>query len=391
MKVNHAPMRALLVGMEWFPNRAGGLNRYFYEEVHALPQAGVDGVAVVTYLRPQQTAPLSLRAMCAEAGTARDRRQGVRRIVGEELRRGVDVVNAHFALYAYPWLRDLPATTPLVLNFQGPWADEMAAERAGWKSKLRILMARRIEKTVYKRVDRMITLSHAFAQLAQTRYDVPSDRLCVIPGAVNTSLYTHAPERGLARERLGWPLDRPILLAVRRLARRMGLENLVDAMQQVQRQHPNALLLIGGKGEIAGELQARIEERNLTFNVRLLGFVPDEDLPLAYAAADLTVVPTVSLEGFGLITVESLAAGTPVMGTPVGGTPEILRGLNPELVFAAPTVEAIAEGISAALSGRMSLPERQDCRAYAARYDWSVVTPRIRDVFEEAKQARALR
>jgi glycosyltransferase involved in cell wall biosynthesis len=119
--------------------------------------------------------------------------------------------------------------------------------------------------------------------------------------------------------------------------------------------------------------------------------VPEADLPLAYAAADLTIVPTVALEGFGLMTVESLAAGTPVMGTPIGGTPEILRGLDPDLVFADMTVEAIVEGISAALSGRLALPDRQDCRDYAARYDWSVVTPRIRAVFEEARQDRAHR
>ena len=382
-------MKALLIGMEWFPNRAGGLNRYFYEEVHALPAVNMGGTAVVTDLQAGQTAPLPLRAMCASTGTARDRRIGVRRVVREELNRGVEVVNAHFALYTYPWLRDLPAQMPLVFNFQGPWADEMAAEQTGWKSRLRVMVARRIEKKVYARADRIITLSDAFAQLAHTRYGVPHDRLRVIPGAVDTKLYTSAPERSIAREQLGWPLDRPILLAIRRLARRMGLENLLDAIHQIRKQHPRVLLLIGGKGALAGELQTRIIQLGLTDHVRLLGFVPQEQLSLAYAAADLTLVPTVALEGFGLITVESLAAGTPVMGTPVGGTPEILHGLNPDLVFSASTAAALAEGLDAALSGRVALPDRSACRAYATRYDWEVVAPRIRDVFEEARAVRA--
>ena len=343
----------------------------------------------MTYLRAGQSAPLTLRAMCDETGYSPRPRQGVRRIVREELQNGVEVVNAHFALYTYPWLKDLPAATPLVFNFQGPWADEMAAEKTGLKSRMRIAIARRMEQSVYRRVDRMITLSEAFRDVAHRRYEVPLDRVRVIPGAVNTRLYTRAPERRVARERLDWPQDRPILLAIRRLARRMGLENLIDVMRQVHRQHPTALLFIGGKGAIAEELQARIAQHGLSDHVRLLGFVPDEHLPLAYAAADLTLVPTVALEGFGLITVESLAAGTPVMGTPVGGTPEILRGLNPELIFAAPTVEAMTAGIHAALSGKVALPDRQDCRAYAARYDWNVVAPRLRAVFTEARQERA--
>ncbi len=381
-------MKALLVGMEWFPNRAGGLNRYFYEEVHALPTVGIGGSALVTAFRSGQSAPLALRAMADEGANGRQRRYGARREVRAALGEGVDVINAHFALYAYPWLCDLPTAMPLVVNFQGPWADEMAAEASGMRARLRVALARRIEKRVYARADRLITLSHAFSTLVQERYGVLSERVRVVSGGVDTTPYLAAPTRNDARARLGWPADRPILLAVRRLARRMGLENLLDAMATVTRAQPDALLFIGGKGAIAEELQARIERLNLTRNVRMLGFVPDADLPLAYAAATLCVVPTVALEGFGLVTVEALASGTPVLGTPVGGTPEILRGLDPALVFADATQEAIAERLLAALSGDMELPDSAACRAYAARYDWSVIAPQIRGVFEEALQTR---
>src|SRR5207249_11624167 len=59
-----------------------------------------------------------------------------------------------------------------------------------------------------------------------------------------------------------------------------------------------------------------------------LGFIPDETLPSYYHAADVFVLPTRELEGFGLVTVEALACGTPVLGTPVGATPEVLSGLE---------------------------------------------------------------
>ena len=68
-------------------------------------------------------------------------------------------------------------------------------------------------------------------------------------------------------------------------------------------------------------------------HVRMLGSSRDADLPLYYRAADLSVVPTVALEGFGLVAAESLAAGCPALVTPVGGLPSVVADLSPDLVL----------------------------------------------------------
>ena len=381
-------MKAMLVGKEWFPNQEGGLNRYFYGEVCSLPAVGVSGTALVTSVRPGQTAPLELRGMARDGAPLIERWRGARREALRSFNEGVDVVNSHFALYAYPWVRSMCSRTPLVINFQGPYSEEMRAETPAASSRYRVLLARHIEHTVYRRADMVITLSQAFASLAVGTYGIPANKIRVIPGAIEPQTYLSAPGREEARDRLGWPQDRTILLAVRRLARRMGLENLIDAVNEVRRQCPDVLLLIGGKGAIHDELQQRITERGLTNHVRLLGFVADTALPLAYASADVTVVPTVSLEGFGLITAESLLCGTPVMGTPVGGTPEILTGLTTRLLFKGTDSSAIAEGLCEALCNRSALPSAEECRAYAMRYAWSEVAPTIRNTFEDAIAAR---
>ncbi len=349
-------MKALFVGMEWFPeSRDGGLNRYFYEELQALSAVGVSGTAFVSYCENQRLGDINARAAAGRGASLWERWKGARRIAREALK-DADLVNVHFALYASPWMQDIPRNMPLVVNFHGPWADEIAAEATTVKGRFSAFRAHLIERAVYRRADRVITLSEAFRDIAHRRYRIPLDRIRVVPGAVDTAPYLKAPRRTEARERLGWPTERPILLAIRRIARRMGLENLIDAMAEVRRAHPKALLLIGGKGPFAGELEARIAERGLSDTVRLLGFVPDDDLAAAYAAADISIVPTLTLEGFGLITVESLAAGTPVLGTPVGGTPEILRGLEPGLIFGDTTPAAIAAGIDSALA------EKPGCR-----------------------------
>lgn len=101
-----------------------------------------------------------------------------------------------------------------------------------------------------------------------------------------------------------------MLFCIRRLVRRMGIDRLIHAMAEVVKSHPDVRLFIGGDGPMRAEYEALIDELGLIKNVTLLGRVSDEKLVQYYQAADISVVPTLALEGFGLITVESLACGT---------------------------------------------------------------------------------
>jgi glycosyltransferase involved in cell wall biosynthesis len=165
----------------------------------------------------------------------------------------------------------------------------------------------------------------------------------------------------------------------------MGLEGLVSAMSEVCRREPEALLLIAGKGALYDELEARIRSLGLENNVQMLGFVPEDDLPVAYRAADLSIVPTVALEGFGLIAIESLAAGTPVLVTPVGGLPEVVSDLCADMVLPGYSTGDLAAGVSSALMGEFKLPDAEACQSYTrSRYDWTVIAARTREVYAEA-------
>ncbi len=375
-------MKILMAGKDWFPNTAGGLNRYFYGEIFALSKLGVSGTALVSAVKQGQTSPFQLVTMAPEGASLISRLAGARRAALALAKQDVDVINTHFALYSFPWVNQLP-DIPLVVNFQGPYASEMSVERGSLKDRIKSSIAMRMEKTAYKRASTVITLSTAFREIVHTNYNIPLERVRVVPGAVDLYPYLAAPNRKSAREKLDWPQERPILLAVRRLARRMGYEGLIESMSAVRKQHPNVLLFIGGTGTIKEELLHQIEKSDLSNNVRLLGFIPDDQLPLAYAAADFSIVPTIKLEGFGLSTVESLASGTPVLGTSIGGTPEILTGLEPKLLFTAPTPDAISAKISDALSNRIPVPDTQACRDYSIQFGWEAVAPKILQLFND--------
>jgi glycosyltransferase involved in cell wall biosynthesis len=250
---------------------------------------------------------------------------------------------------------------------------------------LNVWAKRRLEKRVYRHAARLITLSQAFADVLVERYAVDPLRIRVVPPAVDGQAFAVNASRSDARDALEWPKDRPIVFCVRRLARRMGLENLIDAWREVRRTVPDALLVIGGKGPLAAELADRISASTLHEHVVLAGFIPDAQLPLAYRAADLTVVPTQELEGFGLVTLESQAAGTPALVTPVGGLPDGVRDLAPQLVLPDKTTAAIAAGLQGALLGRVTLPDQEACQRHVrSRFSWPLVRERVLGVYAEA-------
>ncbi|MEO0378281.1 MAG: glycosyltransferase family 4 protein, partial [Cyanobacteria bacterium P01_A01_bin.17] len=238
-----------------------------------------------------------------------------------------------------------------------------------------------IEKRVYQRCDRFIVLSQAFGEILHQHYGVSQEKIHKIPGGVDTQRFQMSLSRCQARAALGWPPNRQILFTPRRLVRRMGVDNLLQAVAAVKAEIPDVWLAIAGKGPQRAELEAQMAELGLQDTVKFLGFLPEAQLPTAYQAADLTVIPSQALEGFGLVVLESLASGTPVLCTPVGGMPEIIQGFSPELVTDTVGGDAIASHLQTHLANPQQLPSREACRQFATeRYSWPVIAQQVRQV-----------
>lgn len=330
-------MRPVVVGMGEVRAQPGGLNRY------------VEGLTRELGVEP---------VVCARQRSLLQRLVHVRRSTA-----GAQLIDGHFALYTLPAV--LCRRVPLVVHFHGPWADESRSSATGG-----IALKRAIERFVYRRARAVVTLSEAFADVAHERYGIPRERLVVIPPGVDLERF--AP-RDDARARLGLPLDARIVLAVRRLVPRMGLDVLLDAVGE------SDVLVIVGDGPDRARLEARAGA-----NARFAGGVPDNALPDWYRAADVSVVPSVALEGFGMVVLESLACGTPVIVSDVGGLPEAVRALDPSLVVRA--------GDAAALRNRLAapLPSAVACRAHAERFSWATNARRHEQVYAGADRLRVV-
>ena len=382
------PLRTLQVGMEWFDERPGGLNRVFYELVRHLPACGVEVTGLVAGTDQVLVHSAGrVRGVALHTASLVHRFRQLRAEAATLMARDPDaVVVAHFALYAWPLLGLLrDRRRHFVVHFQGPWAQETAAERVhGLSTRLKS----EVERAVYRRAEACIVLSSAFGRILHDSFGIPWEKIHVIPGGVECARFAIAASRAECRERLGWPADRRIVLSVRRLTHRMGLTQLIGAVAALRQRVPDVLVLIAGAGPLDAELRTEVQRAGLEAHCRLVGFVPEEDLPAAYRAADLTVVPSVALEGYGLIVPESLAAGTPVLVTPVGGLPETVEGLSPGLVLEEASAAAIARGLADALTGALPLPSEDACRAFARQHnDWAVVAEQVKRVYDAVRRS----
>ncbi|MFD3593112.1 glycosyltransferase family 4 protein [Nocardia sp. NPDC058640] len=349
-----------MTGSEWFGATPGGLNRYFtdlYRAVARRPELAVTASA----FGPADDA--SARSWGPTGGSTLHRARTAL-LARHELSPGT-VVDRHFCLYG-PVARTATSKLPLVVHFHGPWAQEsaMAGESA------RAVRAKYLfERLRYRGADRFIVLSQHFGDVLERDYHVPAERISIIAPGVDLHRFRAAPLDTTAATRT--------VLCVRRLERRMGIDMLLRAWPQVLAAHPDARLVVVGTGTAEAELRAAAA--TLRDTVDFIGRVSDDQLTQLYAEATVSVVPTLALEGFGLIALESLAAGRPPIVTDCGGLPDAVRGLDPTLVVPAGEPDALAARLVTALNG--TVPDPDACRAHAETFTWDVAAARHADLY----------
>lgn len=236
----------------------------------------------------------------------------------------------------------------------------------------------------------IVTSEFMKGQIAEEHGEKFLLKTIIIPGGCDISKFRLSEGKEKIKIKLGLPVNRFILLTVRRLVKRMGLENLIRAMSYIRKKDRNILLLIGGSGYLKQKLERMINELKLNECVKLLGFIKEERLPWFYQAADLFILPSVTLEGFGLSSIESLAAGTPVLATPVGGSIEILSGLDRDLLFEDIDSLAIARKILHYVNRPQKLQRIQEkCRSYVMeRYSCEKITRQIERTYVRTLYAK---
>lgn len=248
-----------------------------------------------------------------------------------------------------------------------------------------------VEGWVMRRCARVIVESRFMEERVIANHRIPRERIRLIPGGADTARFRPPASKQSTRALLRLPENRFILFTVRNLVPRMGLENLIKAVAEIEKTNPDLLLIVGGEGPLRRPLEQLIGTLKLEARVILKGFIPENELVAYYQSADLVVMPTAALEGFGLVTVEALACGTPVLGTPVGATPEILGQIDPRLLAKGNDAHSIAEALTGLL--RVFRGNQEEWNSFGKKgwqlaaelYNWAKAAERLEEILRRSR------
>jgi len=215
-------------------------------------------------------------------------------------------------------------------------------------------------------------------------FHVSDSKVEIIPNAIDPSAYEGSVDRGAVRARWGIQPHEKLVLCVGRLVPQKGIEYLIHSVPIVTRRRPEAKFIIVGDGWYRDHLEYLANTSGQRWRITFTGFISDWDLIALTKSADVMVVPSV-YEPFGIVALEGMAAGAPVVTSQVGGLTEFVEHDRTGIFVYPRNPESIAWGIDRILSN----PGHADWLVKNARevvhrtYSWEAVAKKTAKVYKE--------
>jgi phosphatidylinositol alpha-mannosyltransferase len=282
-----------------------------------------------------------------------------------------DIVHVHELMApSLPTLAAMFARVPVVATFHANCTSALGS--------LMYSAAARCLRPIARRVAVRLAVSQAAASCAAPRV---GGSVRIIPNGIDIEPFASAKPMALPPGRK--------LLFVNRLDRRKGIEVALRAFEHLSARFDDLLFVICGDGPrrtAADALPASIRRR-----VLMLGDIPDAHLPSAYAAADVFVAPATGQESFGVVLLEAMAAGVPIVATDIEGYREVVRAGTHAVLVPPGDAASLAAGIqrvleSPLLARRLVAAGRRRVRRFA----WSLITDEIEHTYDLALETAAL-
>ncbi len=395
-------MRVLMLSWEYPPHVVGGLGRHVAALARTLTAQGhqvhvvtrgpaddqapteewLDGIHVVRVPEAPPVIPFDDLIPWVLAFNNR-----VTAAAGRLLREyDIQVIHAHDWLVTY-------AAAALKETWELPIVATVHAteygRHQGWLPGPMNKLIHQVEWWLTYEARRVITCSSYMRQQVEDIFALPRDKVDVVPNGVDVSDFeVEASEAAEFRRTLTGPRTRMVLFAGR-LEYEKGVQTVLRALQRVRERIGPTRFFIAGVGTYSEELRRQVRELGLRHHVRFTGFLEDHELRLHYAAADVAVAPSI-YEPFGLVAVEAMACGTPVVVGDTGGLREIVSG-GTGLFFTPQDEDELATELTRVLSDdalAKRLVERGRNRI-ASRYDWGAVSRRTVEVYAQASEEEA--
>jgi len=176
-------------------------------------------------------------------------------------------------------------------------------------------------------VHHLVTCNATMVHYYSENYNLPDSTIRIMPNWVDLERFASLPERPAVRQELGWPQNAKVVLFLHRLSERKGAHHIVPIAQELFRKYAHLstelLFVVAGGGPYKDNLNNEIRQAGLSEQFRLVGWLPNREVPQYYAAADVYMMPS-EMEGFGRTLLEAMAAGCPLTAMDVGGVRDVL-------------------------------------------------------------------
>lgn len=388
-------MKILMLSWEYPPYMSGGLGQHVKDLAPAL--LAVDPAVELHIVTPAFGAPASheslgrlhihrVATLLPSDDRVYDDVLASNPLFVEAAQQVIETYGPFDLLHVHDWLLSFAAIElqealglPLVATIH-------ATERGRYRGALYSDMSRAIdaaERRLARQAQRVITCSVAMQHEVRDFYDVPAEHISVIPNGIDGGRLRQLSSQDLSdfRRRYARPEER-IIFNVGRMVYEKGADLLLETAPQVLREAPDAKFVIGGRGPLFPSLSQRIDAMRLHDKVMLTGFLSDEERDQLYVVADVCVFPS-RYEPFGIVALESMAAGTPVVVSDVGGLGAVVQHEQTGLTTYAEDVYSLATAIVRVLRDPQSATERaRRAQEYVeACLSWPVIAGMTLDIY----------
>ena len=304
-----------------------------------------------------------------------------------------DVIHAHDWLVAY-------AAKTLKNSYGTPIVATIHATEAGRNSGIHDETQRYINDTEWMltyEASEVIVNSNYMKNELQRLFGLPFEKINVVPNGVNLNLYSGI-ERDYEFRRQYAADNEKIILFVGRLVYEKGIQHLIAAMPKILEKYHDSKLVIAGKGGMIDELKAQVNAMGISNKVYFTGYLNSKQVVKMYKCADVAVFPS-TYEPFGIVALEGMLSGTPVVVSDVGGLNEIVQHRENGMKSYAGNPNSLADSIISLLyDPALCMKVAKNAKAKVkAEYNWQKIAQDTHFAYQKAicetvaeKQAREI-
>ena len=291
-----------------------------------------------------------------------------------------DVIHAHDWLTAY-------AGKTLKYAYNTPLVSTIHATEAGRNSGIHDDMQKYINDTEWMLTyesSEVIVNSNYMKNELQRLFGLPYEKINVIPNGVNLNLFNDVQKDYDFRRKFAMDNEK-IILFMGRLVYEKGIQTLISAMPKILANYHDSKLIIAGKGGMLDELKAQVNSLGLGNKVYFTGHLASKDVQKMYKCADISVFPS-TYEPFGIVALEAMLSGTPVVVSDIGGLNEIVdHGINGMKSYAG-NPNSLADSILSLLfDPKLCDTVTQNAKAKVkAEYNWTKIADNTHLAYEKA-------